>query len=71
MASYNSDLISKAAAARLKQANGVVDGDDKGGNVLYATTKVVLTGAEAATDAAAGGPAEWGGHHSAAVACVQ
>jgi hypothetical protein len=50
MSTYDCDLITKFAAARLNQSSGVVDGDDKSGVLLYATTRYTFTGSEAVND---------------------
>jgi hypothetical protein len=50
MPTFDCDLITKFAAARLNQAAGIVDGDDKSGVVLYATTKYTLLGTETVAD---------------------
>ena len=50
MATFNSDLVTKQAAALLKSSDGVRDGDDFAGNVKMATAHVTLTGSTAAAD---------------------
>jgi hypothetical protein len=50
MATFNSDLVTKQAAALLKSSSGVRDGDDFSGSVKLATAHVTLTGSTAADD---------------------
>jgi len=50
MASTNSDLIAAKAAAKLKLGDGVLNGDDAGGVLLYFGPEVTLPAGVAAND---------------------
>jgi hypothetical protein len=47
---FKSDIITKKEAATLQQSNGLVNGDDVSGTLLYATAKVSLPNTTAAND---------------------
>lgn len=47
---FKSDIITKKEAASLKQSDGLVNGDDVSGTLLYATAKVALPNTTAAND---------------------
>lgn len=50
MADTNSDLIAAKLAARTGLANGIVNGDDNGGLLLFYNVEVALTSGVAAND---------------------
>lgn len=50
MASTNSDLIAAKAAAKLKLGDGILNGDDAGGVLLYFGASVTLPSGVAAAD---------------------
>lgn len=50
MATFKSSLITKQDAARTGLRNGILDGDDQSGVLLYATATYTLLGTEAAAD---------------------